>query len=145
MRTEVEFYALTHKANRIVHKDLYRVNSITLEEMRENKMILLDDEKHASTGTIANLPSNADMMKSLSAVEHDTDTENSADRLNKMCVVAWKDNDGTYEWFLGYLKKSVDNMLLVHDLACKLKNSHSKWKYPSKEDIQLVEPDQLVE
>ena len=59
--------------------------------------------------------------------------------------MAWKDNDDTYEWFLGYVKKSVDNMLLVDHLARKLKNSHSKWKYPSTEDIQLVEPDQLVE
>ena len=85
LKTEVTFYAQTHIANRIVHKDLHRVNSITLEEILENMIILLDDEKHASTGTIANLPSNADVMKSLSAVEHDTSTENSADRLNKMC------------------------------------------------------------
>ena len=36
-------------------------------------------------------------------------------------------------------------MLLIDHLARAVNNSHSKWKYPSKEDIQLIDLDQIVE
>ena len=39
----------------------------------------------------------------------------------------------------------MDDKLSVDHLARGIKNSHSKWKYPSKEDIQLVEMDQVVD
>ena len=39
----------THKANKIANKDLYRINGVTYEEMLENPMTLLDDEKYEST------------------------------------------------------------------------------------------------
>ena len=36
-------------------------------------------------------------------------------------------------------------MFVVDHLARKLKNSDSKWKYPSKGDVQQVEKDQIVD
>ena len=67
--TEMSYYVHTHKANKIVNKGLYRINNILYEEMLENLMILLDDEKYESTATIANLPSDEDVLKSLSRVD----------------------------------------------------------------------------
>ena len=145
LRTEMLFYAHTHKANRIVNKELCRVNSITFEEMLENLTILLSEEKHVSTATIANLPSNADVMKALNAVHHTTEKDNGEDKVNKLYAVVWKDTKGQYDWFLGYVKKSVNDLFLVDHLTRVLKNSDSKWKYPTREDVQLIEPDQIVE
>ena len=66
LQTELAFCAQTQKASKIVNKDHFRVNSITYEEMLQNMKILLNDEKHCSTITIANLLPTADVMKSLS-------------------------------------------------------------------------------
>ena len=37
-----------------------------------------------------------------------------------------------------------DGMYVVGDLHTHLKDPHTKWKYLSSEDIQTVEPEQLV-
>ena len=39
----------------------------------------------------------------------------------------------------------MDDKLSVDHLAHSVKNYHSKWKYPSQEDVQLVEMDQVVD
>ena len=143
-------YAHTHKANKIVNKDLYRINNISYEEMLENLMILLDDEKYERTATIANLPSNEDVLKSLSRVDPEqaepVPSTPVIDRTNSMCVVVWGDDSNSYSWFLGYIKEQSDDMFVVDHLAFgKLKKSDSKRKYPSKGDVQQVEKDQLVD
>ena len=61
-----------------------------------------------------------------------------------MCVVVWVDDNGSYSWYLGYIKKKVDGQLIVDHLARVLKNSDTAWKYPSKEDLQPVYDDQIV-
>ena len=144
LRTEMSYYAHTHRADKIANKELFRINSISYEEMLENLIILPDDEKHEVTATIANLPSNDDVLKSLLSSRSTPPTTSADDRTNKMCVVIWNASDN-YEWYLGYVVKHVDDQLSVDHLARSTKNSHSKWKYPSKEDVQLVETDQIVD
>ena len=118
--------------------------------MLENLMILLDDEKHESTATIANLPSNEDVLKSLSAHAHPAQVVSVPstpviDKTNTMCAVVWEDENDSYSWFLGYIKEQVNDMFIVDHLARAVKNSHSKWKYPSQEDVQQVDMDQIVD
>lgn len=127
----------THSADKIANKDLYRINSTTYEEMLENLMILLVEEKHESTATIANLPSNDDVLKSLTPSDYIPPTTSIQDLTNKMCVVICNSNNNC-EWYLS-MSLSVDH------LSRSLKSSHSKSKYPSKEDIQLIEIDQVVD
>ena len=67
VKTEMAYYAHTHKADKIVRKELYRLNGISHKEMLENLNVLLADEKHVSTSTVTKLPSNDDVMKSLLA------------------------------------------------------------------------------
>jgi hypothetical protein len=68
LRTEMAYYAHTHKADRISNKELYRLNNISFEEMLENQTIVIDDDGCVgATATIANLPTNADVVKALKA------------------------------------------------------------------------------
>ena len=69
VKTEMAYYAHTHKADKIALKELFRLNGISHEEMLENLTILLDDEKHTSTSTIANLPTNEYVMKSVVTID----------------------------------------------------------------------------
>ena len=64
----MSYYVHTHKSNQFANKDLFRLNRISYDEMLENLIILLDGEKHASTATVANLPSNDIVMKSITSI-----------------------------------------------------------------------------
>ena len=113
--------------------------------MLENLTILLSEEKHVSNATVANLPTGTDVMNTLEGINNDVRKENEVDKVNKLYAIAWRDFKGLYEWFLGYVKKEINGMFLVDHLTRVIKNSDSKWKYPTNEDVQLVEPDQIVE
>jgi len=59
------FFAHTHKADKIARPELFRLNGISHEEKLENLLILLEDESNPSTSTVADLPTNADALRSM--------------------------------------------------------------------------------
>ena len=117
----------------------------------ENLIILLDEEKYESTATVANLPSNDAVMKSLSTYnpalvwEPDPTIPTLENLVNTMCIVVWADQGASYSWYLGYIKEySRDGAFQVDHLTRALKTSDSKWKYPASPDIQLVYQEKMV-
>jgi hypothetical protein len=138
----------THRSNKILNKSLFRLNKISYEEMLENLIILLDGEKHESTATVANLPTNKTVLDSMS--------ENSKLKkqeapvpvklINTMCVVVWSDG-ASYSWYLGYIKKehceNRDTYEVDH-LSRIVRSSDTKWKYPSTPDVQQVHREQII-
>ena len=144
LRTEMAYYAHTHKQDRIANKDLYRINGISFEDMLENLTILLDDDGCGPTASTANLPTNSDVVSLLKTpMDQVATSETSEAKVNDMCVVVWQEDNG-YEWYLGYIKDIENGKYSVDHLARVLKNSDSKWKYPSHDDIQLADSDQIV-
>ena len=113
--------------------------------MLENLTILLDDEKYVSKSTVANLPSNGGVMKLFANNTSENLPVSSSLKTNELCVFVWDNPDRKYEWYLGYVKGHVNDRYVVDHLHRVLKGPHSKWKYPSKEDIQVVEPEQIVD
>ena len=144
----MSYYVHTHKTNKIANKDLFRLNKISYEEMLENLIILLDGEKHESTATVANLPSNDDVLKSMSlqSTPAVVTASTPTDLVDTMCVVVWDDDRGdSYSWYLGYIKKyHGDGIYEIDHLTRSLKTSDKKWKYPSSPDIQLAHFEQIV-
>ena len=57
------YYAQTHKQEKIQIPDLFGINKITYEGKLENLMILLSDGNQVSTASIANLPSNNNLLQ----------------------------------------------------------------------------------
>ena len=53
--------------------------------------------------------------------------------------------DDSYSWFLGYITEQINDTFVVDHLCRVLRNSDSKWKYPSKGDVQSVQDDQIVD
>ena len=132
----------THKADKIARKEFFR--GITYDEMLENLLILLDDEKQESRATVANLPANDDILRLTKAAP--TTEEDRFLNINKLCVVVWQEKENKYVWYNGYVKgidKSTQCHIIDH-LERSVKLYDSKWKYPSKEDVQTVEDDQIV-
>ena len=91
------YYDHTHKADKILRKHLFRINGISYEEMLENFMILLDDEHEGQsrTMTIANLPTNEDVMQLSQTGDAGAIDDNNMNfkmkiQINQLCVVAWQ-------------------------------------------------------
>ena len=146
LRTEMAYYANSHKADKIARRQLFRINGITYEEMLENLCVLLDDEISPETSAIANLTTNKDALQILKdVVSAPEKPQEEFYKPNKMFVVMWQNCDSKYEWYLAYLKRiENDGTFIMDHLKRAITTSHSKWKYPSKEDIQHVEEDQIL-
>ena len=146
------YYVHTHKADKILRKHLFRINGISYEEMLEKFLILLDDEHEGQSGTmtIANLPTNEDVMQLLQTGDAGAIDDNNVNfkmkiQINQLCVVAWQNYEGKYEWYTGYVKSFDNGSYIVDHLHRDVEGSHTKWKYPGREDLQTVAPQQIIE
>ena len=144
----MSYYVHTHRSNKILNKSLFRLNKISYEEMLENLIILLDGEKHESTATIANLPTNKTVLDSMSENSKLKKQEAPVPEklINTMRVVVWSDG-ASYSWYLGYIKKehceNRDTYEVDH-LSRIVRSSDTKWKYPSTPDVQQVHREQII-
>ena len=103
VKTELAYYAHTHKADKLGRPDLFRLNSISHEENLTNLAILLSEDC-ISACTVADLPTNDDVI----AVLEGTTTEQQSNepsnlKINEFCVVVWQNCDAGYEWYTGYV------------------------------------------
>ncbi|KAG1652005.1 ATP-binding cassette sub-family A member 3 [Nymphon striatum] len=51
--------------------------------------------------------------------------------------------DASYEWYIGYVKSIINNGYIVDHLHRVVPGCHIKWKYPSTEDVQTAELEQI--
>lgn len=145
VKTELAYYAHSHKADRIARPELFKLNGIPHEEKLINLAILLEDE-HTSTQTVADLPTNKDVIHALNGPY--TEMENtlpiSSLQLNELCIVVWQNCDGSYEWHVAYIKEIQSDGYVVDHLHRAVQGCHNRWKYPKKEDIQIAEKEPIV-
>ena len=144
-KTELSYYIKTHKQDKMSRPELFRMNGTTHAEKLENLMLLLDDETTENRKTIANLPSNIDVMKALN-MNIDTapnEKENASNIANELCAVIWK-TGAKYDWYLGYSKGSDENGYCIDHLH-KLHDQSRVWVYPSEDDIQYADKDQILQ
>ena len=145
IKTEHSYYAHTHKADKIARPALYKINGITHEEKLLNLSILLDDDT-ASQYTVADLPTNADVISTLQdkPSPEQQPMPNRSFKFNELCVVVWQNCDAKYEWFVAYVKEVNADKYVVDHLHRATAGSDCKWKYPRIEDIQEAEIEQIV-
>ena len=102
VKTELTFYRNTHKSDMKACPDLFKLNKISHEERLENLLVLLSDEDIAC-GSVADLPTNADALKTLKNSTIETTTNNLPEihfSVNDSCVVAWY-LGAKWQWFSG--------------------------------------------
>ena len=61
-----------------------------------------------------------------------------------MHIVVWQNCDAKYECDLAYVKKAIPGGFELDHLYRVSKDVNNKWKYPSNEDIQNIEKEQIV-
>ena len=62
VKTEMAYYAHTNKTEKVLQPELFRLNGITLKEKLENLLIRLEGKYASSSLTVANLPTNTEVI-----------------------------------------------------------------------------------
>ena len=99
-----------------------------------------------ATGSLADLPTDADafaIVQGNSVAE--APLNSTADlNTNDNCVVAWC-IDGTWNWYVGYVKEMLNDEQYIADHLERLRPGNSAvWKYPTIDDTKTVFRDQIV-
>ena len=106
-----------------------------------NFSILLEDED-VSTCTLADFPTNSDVINALE--KGIIEKPSTILIVNQLGIVVCQNCDSKYEWFIAYVKQMANNGYVVDHLHRTVTRVNNKWKYPKTEDIQTLEPEQIV-
>ena len=142
MKTEMAYYSSIHKNDKMQRPELYRQNGICHDEKLENLLILLETSSttnEALTATVANLPSNKDVLTSLSNSSKPQATHDNKNTIslsiNQLCVVIWqKGKRQGYDWYIAYVK-SIDEKIILDHLCREKPGSNKWWRYPAQTDV----------
>ena len=102
------YYAHTHKAEKVLRPELFRLNDITHDEKLKNLLILLEGKDASSSLTVASCPANVEAIPAMpqnmatKAIDKLNDRTQKAD-INEMHVIC-SDTTGKYNCFLEYVK-----------------------------------------
>ena len=135
-------YAHTHKAEKVLLPELFRLSGLTHDEKLENLLMLLEGEDTSSL-TVANLPTSGEAVTAMpqNMATEATDKLNCRTQeadINVMQFVIWSDTTGKYNWLLGYVKNITNTQYEIDHLCDTTTTSDIKWYYPSTEDIQFA-------
>ena len=144
VRTEMAFYAHCHKEQKIGQPELFKLNGISYEEKLTNLCTLLSSDISECSKTIADLPTNDDIFQALGIVEISPNDPESNIRINYIHAIIWQNEKEEKEWYLGYIKEEIENEYIVEHLQRVSQGSDLMWTYPTTEDIQRVEKEQIL-
>ena len=144
VRTEMAYYTHCHKQEKLQQHELFKLNGISYEEKLTNLCTLLSSDLPESTKTVANLPTNNDIFQALVISKISTDVSESDIQINRLCTIIWKNETERYEWYLGYIKEKIEEKYIVDHLHRVTRGSDVLWNYPTTEDIQTVEREQIL-
>ena len=145
LRNELLLRRDMHAKDSRDHPELYKVNSMSVTQMKVNLAILLSGQ-HDTGGLGIVFPDAETMFDELHLVSsHDkTSTSPAVDvdvvedvALNEPCVAIWDTSEGR-EWFVGMTREKVGPEEFIVDYLEQVPNDSSKrkWQYPSKTDEQ---------
>ena len=141
VRRELSYYRNTHKSDVIASPTLFKLNKITHEERLTNLCVLLGGMNNRS---FIVLPRNEDALTALKDCNAKQDDDSLILEINQICVTLQTGEYGKI-WYIGYCKEVKDNKeFIIEHLRVDL-DSNLKWKYPTSNDICVVEADQILQ
>ena len=146
LRQEIQYQRVTHPVDAEVRKELYKVNSLSMEEMLENLTTILCGEHEAEDGVV--FPCEDEIMAILQ--QHATSEvakvahNDLSLQPNQPVAVIW-DTKSRKQWYIGfYLDMNDDETYRIDHLERNSKEN-KLWRRPyGKDDIQDTEEIQIV-
>ena len=147
LRQEIGFQKLLHPVDAKERPHLYKMNELTCEQLTENITILLDSTIDATEEEVL-FPNEDDIMEILNEKSNDVLVENTAGfQPQQPLAVIWNNDDGSTYWAVGFFMCDVeDEFIKVDHLELKAghRNDKMKWIRPLNDDIQIVNPIQVL-
>ena len=146
VKTELTFYGNIYKSDMKARLDLFKLKKISHEERLDNLLVLLSDEDIAC-GSVADLPTNSDALKTLKNSTIETTPNNPPEiyfSVHDSYAVAWC-LGAKWQWFLGYVKEEGEGETYLVEHLERVKTSNGMlWKYPATDDVTSVSAEQIV-
>ena len=85
---------------------MFKINGISYKEKLENICTLLDDQSEKYIASVANLPTNKDVFKSITVLPVTNNFSEPAVedqdkiKVNGLCVVCWDDGNVDHIWYI---------------------------------------------
>ena len=147
LRQEIGFQKLLHPVDAKERPHLYKMNELTCEQLTENITILLDSTIDATEEEVL-FPNEDDIMEILNEKSNDVLVENTAGfQPQQPLAVIWNNDDGSTYWAVGFFMCDVeDEFIKVDHLELKAghRNDKMKWIRPLNDDMQIVNPIQIL-
>ena len=142
LRHELILQKHMHPNDAIERKELYLINKQSVNSMSYNLSILLSNDISQSTEAEIILPSE-DEIVSIIRANGDLIPTRSDLRVNEAHAVVWN-VAGSIRWFIGFLLEVKADSVKMEHLVPSNSNSNAHWQYPSIDDIQVADLEQIL-
>ena len=149
LRLEISYRRHTSSKDFQFNPELYKVNPVSVAEMKVNLAVLLSNEHVSDVDDHSDqlqFPSEEDIMKVLQSSNQTVHSPLSVEfPINEPCVAIWDEENGR-QWYIGMMREHLrNNKYLVDHLELVSKDKTKKcWRYPAKPDEHEVELVQII-
>ena len=150
LRAEVGLQKALHPFDARERPHLYKMNFLSVDMLTENIVILLDKSEEDVAKDEVVFPSEEEIYDKINEEDEkdeDEDKTVQSGHLNpdEPLAVIWDDDDGTRYWCIGfYAHDNEDETIQIDHLTQKQKGSCVQWIRPTVDDLQSVQPIQLL-
>ena len=154
LRREVAFQKMLHPFDARERSHLYKMNFISVEELAENLMILLDISGTSETGDeLVHFLSEDEIYNMITSKDQVPNEDPAAEQdASKRCfkpqealAVIWDDSDECRYWSIGFfVSEEGDDWIKVDHLKPRNQRRFNEWIRPESDDCQIVNPVQLL-
>ena len=148
LRSEVGFQKALHPFDAQERSYLYKMNFLTVEELTENLIILLDVTNNDAGTDIIHFPSEDEIYEQITSRSSESDREESSTAVSddkedgfqyqEPLAVVWDHNQGERYWCLGFYVGKIDEDSIKVDHLESKKKEFRKWTRGKSDDIQVV-------
>ena len=130
-----------------IRSQLYKVNRLTLTEMKVNFITLLGNHDQTPTELLL-LPTEDDLFRIFQNTAHEAEKnieQPFEPLINEPFIVIW-DEVGGRNWYIAMCREKINEEQYMAEHLERLPNDKTKrcWKYPEKTDEQIVEMKQVI-
>ena len=145
LRQEIGFQKLLHPMDAKERPHLYKMNYLTCEKLVENITILIDSTIE-ETGEVVLLPNEDDIMEILK-IKSQEPTMVPRFIQQQTLAILWNNDNGSSYWSIGFhvCDEEAERIKVDHsELKPGHKDDKTKWIRPLHDDIQVVNPVQIL-
>ena len=115
------------------------------KKINENLATLLNEKSIIKKKLLLILPSNSEIFNAITGQNYEpASNEVVRNKDNELCIMKWLVSSNEYQLCIGYIKQKVENGFFIDHLHWVVKKRNTQWAYPSTEDIQIAEKEQVL-